>query len=370
MRPLGLRQHARDDVEGDKALGRLVVAIDREGDADAAEEQLGLASAGVEEIGRAGLEPLLQGRIGRADALGGLPVRPARHFIEGCPAQSRLALPCLPGKLRRKMRSRGSATRMKDGSMLDRYGYATHEVLNQPPPLADYDAYETDQNLRAIVRAFGAGWAGPKLAQAGRTVGGAHVQLLARQANRHIPELRTHDRFGNRVDQIEFHPAWHELMTLAMGQETHSLAWTRAAPRRAGGARRALLSVERGRERDHVPDPHDLRLDPDVAHDPDLARRMGAEMLSTRYDPRQIRAADKTGVTVGMAMTEKQGGSDLRQTQTVAERDGDGLAHRRAQMVLLGAAFGRFHHARPDRARRVLLRRRQAGFLTAAATGS
>ncbi|MEZ0214968.1 MAG: DNA alkylation response protein, partial [Xanthobacteraceae bacterium] len=110
--------------------------------------------------------------------------------------------------------------------MLDRYGYATHEVLNQPPPLADYDAYATDPTLQRIVRAFGAEWAEPRLSETGRTVGSAHVQLLARQANRHTQELRSHDRFGNRVDEIEFHPAWHELMGLAIGQETHSLGWT------------------------------------------------------------------------------------------------------------------------------------------------
>src|SRR5215211_5798763 len=101
--------------------------------------------------------------------------------------------------------------------MLDRYGYATHEVLNQPPPLADYDAYATDPALKAIVRDFGAEWAEDRLLACGRTVGSAHVQELARAANRHGPELRSHGRFGHRVDRIDFHPAWHELMALAVG---------------------------------------------------------------------------------------------------------------------------------------------------------
>jgi putative acyl-CoA dehydrogenase len=80
--------------------------------------------------------------------------------------------------------------------MLDRYGYATHEVLNQPPPLADYDAYATDPALRRMVTTFGAEWADEKLGAAGATVGSARVQALARQANRHTPELKTHDASG------------------------------------------------------------------------------------------------------------------------------------------------------------------------------
>ena len=114
--------------------------------------------------------------------------------------------------------------------MLDRYGYATHEVLNQPPPLADFDAFSADPTLGRIVHEFGADWARPRLETTGRTVGSAHVQALARQANRILPELRTHDRFGNRIDQIDFHPAWHELMRLAIGQEVHSLSWTESRP--------------------------------------------------------------------------------------------------------------------------------------------
>jgi putative acyl-CoA dehydrogenase len=123
---------------------------------------------------------------------------------------------------------------------LDRYGYATHEVLNQPPALDDYDAYATDGTLRQVVATFGAEWADPLLREAGRTVGSRQVQDLARQANRSLPELRTHDRFGNRVDRIDFHPAWHELMALAIGQGTHSLSWT--DPRPGAQVARAALS--------------------------------------------------------------------------------------------------------------------------------
>ena len=208
--------------------------------------------------------------------------------------------------------------------MLDRYGYATHEVLNQPPPLADYDAFSTDATLGRIVHAFGADWARPKLGATGRTVGSAHVQLLARQANRHGPELRTHDRFGNRIDAIDFHPAWHELMGLAIGQEVHSLSWTDTRP--GAQVARAALSYlwNQGENGIMCPILMTYASVPTLRRDPALAREWESKVLSTRYDGRQIRAADKTGVTVGMAMTEKQGGSDLRQTQTVAERDGEG----------------------------------------------
>jgi putative acyl-CoA dehydrogenase len=203
--------------------------------------------------------------------------------------------------------------------MLDRYGYATHEVLNQPPPLADYDAYATDATLRGIIKAFGAEWAQARLTHAGKTVGSAHVQSLARQANRFPPELRTHDRFGNRIDEIDFHPAWHELMALCMGQETHSLAW--ADPRPGAQVARGALAYlwNQGENGIMCPILMTYASIPTLRGDPTIA----AKALSTRYDPRQIPAAQKTGITVGMAMTEKQGGSDLRQTQTVSERDGD-----------------------------------------------
>src|SRR5947209_1484044 len=107
---------------------------------------------------------------------------------------------CLVTKQGRLM---GFETRSDEN--IDAFGYATHEVLNQPPPLADYNAFDSDPVLEKIVASFDAAWSRERLHETGRTVGSAHVQELARQANRHIPEPRTHDRFGNRVDRIEFH---------------------------------------------------------------------------------------------------------------------------------------------------------------------
>ena len=207
--------------------------------------------------------------------------------------------------------------------MIDRYGYATHEVLNQPPPLVDYDAFTTDPTLRRVVETYGAQWARDRLVEAGQTVVSARVQSLARAANRAPPELRTHDRFGNRIDQIEFHPAWHELMTLAIAQETHSLAWT--AERPGAQVARATLSYLWNQGENGIMCPIGMTYSaiPLLRIDPALAAEWEPKALSKRYDERQCPATDKTGITVGMAMTEKQGGSDLRQTQTKAERDGD-----------------------------------------------
>ncbi len=90
--------------------------------------------------------------------------------------------------------------------------YATHEVLNQAGALEDYDAYARDRPLAEAVEAFGGAFASDVLSRAGEVVGSAKVQDLARRANRSLPELRTHDRFGQRIDVVEFHPAYHELM--------------------------------------------------------------------------------------------------------------------------------------------------------------
>ncbi len=209
-------------------------------------------------------------------------------------------------------------------AVADPFGYATHEVLNQPPPLADYDAFGTDEVLKTIVRTFGAQKSSQRLHEAGRTVGSAHVQELARQANRSLPELRTHDRFGQRVDRVDFHPAWHELMALAIGQDTHALCWNE--PGAGAQVARAALSYLWNQGENGICCPIGMTYSaiPVLRDDPARWQEWGKLITSRRYDGRQVSAADKTGGTVGMAMTEKQGGSDLRQTQTRAMPNGDG----------------------------------------------
>lgn len=197
-------------------------------------------------------------------------------------------------------------------------------IRNQVPALSGYDAYATDPVLPAAMAAFGADWAGERLHEAGRTVGAGDTQELARQANRFTPELRTHDRFGNRIDEVAFHPAWHELMGLAIGQETHALCWNEP---RAGAqvARAALQYLWYGCE-SGVCCPISMTYSAIPVLRQDAARwaEWGDLVTSRRYDRRQGPASGKTGATVGMAMTETQGGSDLRQTQTVAKDNRDG----------------------------------------------
>lgn len=203
-------------------------------------------------------------------------------------------------------------------------GFATHEVYNQPGDLSDYDAFLGDRALGDAVSAFGAGWASDRLSDVGSTVGSAEVQRLAQQANKHVPELITHDRFGHRIDEIEFHPAWHDLMSKCFQGGTHLLAWserTEAGEVRPGAhVARAALSYLWNQGENGICCPMGMTFASVAAlrHDPAIADKWEPIILQNAYDPRPLPAEEKRGVTVGMAMTEKQGGSDLRQTQTTA----------------------------------------------------
>ena len=209
-------------------------------------------------------------------------------------------------------------------SSLDPFGYATHEVLNQPPAMAEYNAFSGDPALANILDTFEAEWAKPHAEAVGKHVGSAVVQELARLANRHPPELRTHDRWGRRIDQVEFHPAWHELMSFAMRDEFHSFCWTR--PRKGAQVGRAAVSYLWNQGENGVCCPLGMTYSaiPILQRDPARWADFGNLITSTEYDARPLPAAQKRGGTVAMAMTEKQGGSDLRQTQTVATRNADG----------------------------------------------
>jgi len=210
-------------------------------------------------------------------------------------------------------------------------GYATHEVLNQPGALAGYNAYAADRPLTAALRTFGADWADERLRRTGALVGSERVQLLARQANRNLPELRTHDRFGHRVDVVEFHPAYHELMALIYEGETHSFAW--ANPRAGAHVARAGLSYLWNQGENGICCPILMSFGAVAAlrHDPDLLAEWGPSINRPAYDARAVYAKQKAGVTIGMAMTEKQGGSDLRASMTTARpatsRRGSGAAY-------------------------------------------
>jgi putative acyl-CoA dehydrogenase len=200
--------------------------------------------------------------------------------------------------------------------------YGTHEVLNQPPPFENVNLFLTDRALRDAVAREGGGFAHDRLVALGAVAGAAGTMRLAEQANRFPPELRTYDRFGNRVDEVDFHPAYHALMALAVEHRVPSFAWVEK--RRGAHVARAALAFLWGQAEAGVSCPMAMTFagTPVLRHLPDLALEWEPRFTSDRYDCRFIPAKDKTGATFGMAMTEKQGGSDVRANTTRARATG------------------------------------------------
>ena len=199
----------------------------------------------------------------------------------------------------------------------------THEVSNQVPPLAGYDVAADQALLTGIARYEAAGVVA-ELHALGQAAGSAEVIELARLANEHSPVLRTHDRQGHRIDEVEFHPAWHQLMNKAVSHGLHAAPWANLRPG-AHVARAAKFYVWTQAEAGHgCPISMTYSVVPALRHAPDLAVRFEPLLTSTSYDP-GLRVPDgKSGLLAGMAMTEKQGGSDVRANSTRAEPSGDG----------------------------------------------
>src|SRR5436189_5408068 len=192
------------------------------------------------------------------------------------------------------------------------------DALNPPPPIPDYNSFEAHATLREALQREGAGWAEDRLVSLGALAGRADVRELGRLANENPPTLRTHDRYGHRVDEVEFHPAWHELLRLAVGHELHALPWRDPRPG-AHVARAALFFVLGQVEAGHgCPISMTYSAIPALRAQPELAAEWEPRFTSTAYDPRLVPAARKTGALCGMAMTEKQGGSDVRANTTRA----------------------------------------------------
>lgn len=199
-----------------------------------------------------------------------------------------------------------------------------HEVFNQPPPLVDYNLFTGDRALREAVAREGAGWACAELADFGRALGTAEKIHWGVLANDHPPVLHTYDRYGHRRDEVEFHPAWHHLMRLAVEHRIHNLAWREDRPG-AHVARAALAMLASENEAGHMcPISMTYSAVPVLRRDPALAREWEPRIHSTVYDPSFRPAPEKSGVLMGMAMTEKQGGSDVRANTTRAEPAGNG----------------------------------------------
>jgi putative acyl-CoA dehydrogenase len=212
----------------------------------------------------------------------------------------------------------------------DRAGVATHEVFNQPLELVDTNLFAGDAALRQGVAREGAGWASAELEALGAKLGAAETLELGAQANRNPPELDTHDRYGRRVDLVRYHPAYHALMRGAIELGLHSSPWTEPRPG-AQVARAARYYMQAQVEAGHgCPVTMTFAATPCLRLEPELARAWLPKVHARVYDPRNVPVADKLGLTIGMAMTEKQGGSDVRANTTRAlpiGGDGQGEAY-------------------------------------------
>jgi putative acyl-CoA dehydrogenase len=202
--------------------------------------------------------------------------------------------------------------------------FFTHEVENQAPPLGDYNAWRTDAALREAVAREGGGWADAQLDAFGAVAGGELMQQGC-LANENKPRLRAFDRYGRRIDEVEFHPSYHRVMQLGMQHGVHAFAW-RHEDRAGAQVARAALSYLHAQAEAGTGCPLTMTHSavPTLRHSTAIAARWLPKINSTDYDPRVLPMADKTGCTIGMGMTEKQGGSDVRSNSTRAERQADG----------------------------------------------
>ena len=207
---------------------------------------------------------------------------------------------------------------------IDRPTHATHDVTNQPPPLAGYDVAAADIALLEGLRREGAGWSEDGLHELGTLAGSEEAIAWGFEANRNEPELRTHDRFGHRIDEVAFHPSWHRLMETAIAHGLHGSPWRDPRPG-AHVARYAGFYVWSQVESGHgCPISMTYASVPVLRRRPDLAALAEPVLTSTTYEPTLRALREKRGALCGMAMTEKQGGSDVRANTTRAEPfDGD-----------------------------------------------
>ncbi|MEU3224395.1 acyl-CoA dehydrogenase family protein [Streptomyces sp. NPDC006976] len=199
----------------------------------------------------------------------------------------------------------------------------THEVTNQPPLLTGHDVAD-DAVLLEGLRREGAAWHTEDLHRLGRLVGGAQAQEWAEQANLNEPVLRTHDRYGHRVDEVDFHPAYHHLMDTSVSAGLAGAAWADERPG-AHVARAAGFMVMSALEAGHLcPVSMTYAVVPALRRAPELAATYEPLLTSRMYEPGLRTPTGKAGLLAGMGMTEKQGGTDVRANTTTATEAGDG----------------------------------------------
>ncbi|MEU4929243.1 DNA alkylation response protein [Streptomyces yokosukanensis] len=199
---------------------------------------------------------------------------------------------------------------------------ATHDVTNQAPPLAPYDASD-DAALLEGLRREGAGWAEDGIRRLGARAGSVEAQEWGELANRYEPVLRTHDRYGHRVDEVDFHPSWHHLMRTAVAEGLAGAPWADQRPgahvaRTAGGLVWGHTEAGHG-----CPTSMTYAAVPALRAQPDLAKVYEPLLTSREYDPELRVPTEKPGLLAGMGMTEKQGGSDVRTNTTAATPTGE-----------------------------------------------
>ncbi|MBS0233498.1 MAG: isovaleryl-CoA dehydrogenase [Proteobacteria bacterium] len=193
------------------------------------------------------------------------------------------------------------------------------EVTNQPPPLENYNLFLSDAALREALKRENAGWASENLERLGQRLGTPEAIAAGVEANREPPVLKAFDRYGHRIDEVDFHPGWHVLLGLAMEAGLHTGPW--AAPREGAHVARAagaymLAQIESGV---YCPVSMTYACVATLKHAPSIAAEWLPRIFSRDYDPRFRPVTQKTAALIGMAMTENQGGSDLRANVTRAE---------------------------------------------------
>src|SRR5215470_15707243 len=200
---------------------------------------------------------------------------------------------------------------------------ATHDVANQPPPFEDINLFTSDVAVQAAVAAAGGATHAERLSAFGARAGSDETSAWAMQANENPPQLKAFDRYGRRIDEVEFHPAYHRLMTLGIEAGVSSAAWSGVA---AGRVLHAGLEFLMAQAEPSVCCPLTMTAAAPAALrcQPDIAARWIPLIAASRYDPSSQPMRGKSGVTIGMAMTEKQGGSDVRANTTRAVKRDDG----------------------------------------------
>ncbi len=194
----------------------------------------------------------------------------------------------------------------------------THEVTNFPPPAGGRNLYEDDRALGEAARLHGGAWVDEPLSALGAAAGSEEAMQWGEDANRYLPELQTFDRFGRRVDEVKFHPSYHRLMALAMEHRIHSIGWRE---KRSGNhvAHAAMLALASQAEAGTMcPISMTYASVAALRRQPDAAAAWMPKIVDGVYDAMLRPIAEKRGVTLGMAMTEKQGGSDVRANTTRA----------------------------------------------------